>query len=170
LAFMSFIRAYATHEKSVRHIFHTRALHLGHAAKAFALREQPKDVSKAAKDEARAEVDATNAAAALSASAQAKFRSSQPQQERDNIRRSDEPEDDEMVHEPERTRKTSNYHQPIARSSAPSGPQRWAENSAKGSKKNIESKKRLNEEGTKDAMGRPVKKVKRASALSEFDA
>jgi ATP-dependent RNA helicase DDX31/DBP7 len=40
-AFISFVRAYAAHEKSVRHIFHPRALHLGHGAKAFGLRETP---------------------------------------------------------------------------------------------------------------------------------
>jgi len=40
-AFQSFVRAYATHERSLRHIFHPRTLHLGHAAKAFALRETP---------------------------------------------------------------------------------------------------------------------------------
>jgi ATP-dependent RNA helicase DDX31/DBP7 len=173
LAFMSFVRAYATHEKSVRHIFHTRALHLGHAAKAFALREQPKDVSKAAKDEARAEVDATNAAASAAASSSlsssAKFQSSQSQPDRDN-KRLYEDKDDEMLHEPERTRKAYNYQQPTVRTSAPSGPKRWAENAAKGSKKNDDSKKRPNEEATKDALGRPVKKIKRASALSEFDA
>jgi hypothetical protein len=170
---MSFVRAYATHEKLVRHIFHTRALHLGHAAKAFALREQPKDVSKAAKDEARAEVDATNAAASASSSSSlsssAKFQSSQSQPDRDN-KRLYEDKDDEMLHEPERTRKAYNYQQPTVRTSAPSGPKRWAENAAKGSKKNDDSKKRPNEEATKDAMGRPVKKIKRASALSEFDA
>jgi hypothetical protein len=40
-AFQSFVRSYATHERSLRHIFHPRSLHLGHAAKAFALRETP---------------------------------------------------------------------------------------------------------------------------------
>ena len=40
-AFTSFVRGYATHERAVRHIFATKALHLGHAAKAFALTETP---------------------------------------------------------------------------------------------------------------------------------
>lgn len=48
-AFASFVRSYATHERSVRHIFNSRALHLGHAAKAFGLREQPTKVSREVK-------------------------------------------------------------------------------------------------------------------------
>jgi ATP-dependent RNA helicase DDX31/DBP7 len=50
-AFLSFVRAYSTHEKAVRHIFHPRTLHLGHAAKAFGLREQPTAASRTAKRE-----------------------------------------------------------------------------------------------------------------------
>jgi len=38
------MRAYATHPTSEKHIFHIRNLHLGHLAKAFALREAPKAV------------------------------------------------------------------------------------------------------------------------------
>jgi ATP-dependent RNA helicase DDX31/DBP7 len=41
-AFISFIRAYPTKEKCVRHIFSARALHLGHVARSFALKEPPK--------------------------------------------------------------------------------------------------------------------------------
>jgi ATP-dependent RNA helicase DDX31/DBP7 len=44
--FWSFVRAYATHERSVRHIFHPKSLHLGHAAKAFGLQEAPSEVSQ----------------------------------------------------------------------------------------------------------------------------
>lgn len=40
-AFLSHIRAYATHPSDEKHIFHIRHLHLGHLAKAFALRETP---------------------------------------------------------------------------------------------------------------------------------
>ena len=40
-AFQSSIRAYATHEKSERHIFNLQEVHLGHLAKSFALRERP---------------------------------------------------------------------------------------------------------------------------------
>lgn len=40
--FQGYIRSYATHSKDTKHIFHVRALHFGHAAKSFALREQPK--------------------------------------------------------------------------------------------------------------------------------
>ncbi|KZO93101.1 DEAD-domain-containing protein, partial [Calocera viscosa TUFC12733] len=40
-AFASHIRAYATHPSEEKHLFHVRNLHLGHLAKAFALREAP---------------------------------------------------------------------------------------------------------------------------------
>jgi ATP-dependent RNA helicase DDX31/DBP7 len=42
------MRAYATHPSSEKHIFHIRHLHLGHLAKAFALREAPKSIIGAA--------------------------------------------------------------------------------------------------------------------------
>jgi len=45
-AYSAYIRSYSTKEKVVRHIFSIRALHLGHVAKSFALREQPKELSK----------------------------------------------------------------------------------------------------------------------------
>ena len=45
-AFLSHMRAYPTKEKLVRHIFSARALHLGHIAKSFALREPPKTLVK----------------------------------------------------------------------------------------------------------------------------
>ena len=45
-AFTSFIRAYPTREKAVRHIFSARALHLGHIAKSFALKEGPRQIAK----------------------------------------------------------------------------------------------------------------------------
>ncbi|KAI0374087.1 DEAD-domain-containing protein [Pilatotrama ljubarskyi] len=44
-AFLSHIRAYATHPSDEKHIFHIRHLHLGHLAKAFALREAPTAVT-----------------------------------------------------------------------------------------------------------------------------
>jgi len=40
-AFRSHMRAYATHPSDEKHIFHIRNLHLGHLAKAFALRDAP---------------------------------------------------------------------------------------------------------------------------------
>jgi ATP-dependent RNA helicase DDX31/DBP7 len=43
------MRAYATHPSSEKHIFHIRNLHMGHLAKAFALRDAPNSV-KATKD------------------------------------------------------------------------------------------------------------------------
>jgi ATP-dependent RNA helicase DDX31/DBP7 len=39
------MRAYATHPSNEKHIFHIRHLHLGHLAKAFALRDAPKTVT-----------------------------------------------------------------------------------------------------------------------------
>lgn len=39
------MRAYATHPSDEKHIFHIRHLHLGHLAKAFALREAPNTVT-----------------------------------------------------------------------------------------------------------------------------
>ncbi|KIY74454.1 DEAD-domain-containing protein [Cylindrobasidium torrendii FP15055 ss-10] len=44
-AFLSHMRAYATHPSTEKHIFHVRHLHLGHLAKAFALRDAPKSIS-----------------------------------------------------------------------------------------------------------------------------
>ena len=40
-AYVSFMRAYATHPRATKHIFHTKALHFGHVASSFALREPP---------------------------------------------------------------------------------------------------------------------------------
>lgn len=40
-AYWSFIKAYSTHPKAEKHIFHVNKLHLGHIAKSFALREAP---------------------------------------------------------------------------------------------------------------------------------
>ncbi|KAI6000678.1 DEAD-domain-containing protein [Pisolithus albus] len=44
-AFLSHMRAYATHPASEKHIFHIRHLHIGHLAKSFALREAPKSIT-----------------------------------------------------------------------------------------------------------------------------
>lgn len=44
-AYLSHMRAYATHPSDEKHIFHIRHLHLGHLAKAFALRESPNAVN-----------------------------------------------------------------------------------------------------------------------------
>jgi ATP-dependent RNA helicase DDX31/DBP7 len=40
-AFQSFLRAYSTHSAATKHIFQLRALHFGHVAKSFAMREPP---------------------------------------------------------------------------------------------------------------------------------
>lgn len=52
-AFLSFIRAYATHPASEKDLFHVRFLHLGHLAKSFALRETPDDIKAKVKVEQR---------------------------------------------------------------------------------------------------------------------
>lgn len=41
------MRAYTTHPSSEKHIFHIRNLHMGHLAKAFALRDAPNSVKAA---------------------------------------------------------------------------------------------------------------------------
>jgi ATP-dependent RNA helicase DDX31/DBP7 len=46
-AYTSYICSYPTKEKAVRHIFSARALHLGHVARSFALKEPPKALVKA---------------------------------------------------------------------------------------------------------------------------
>ncbi|KAI6169474.1 DEAD-domain-containing protein [Pisolithus thermaeus] len=56
-AFLSHMRAYATHPAGEKHIFHVRHLHIGHLAKSFALREAPKNItgsSRKAKSRAQA--------------------------------------------------------------------------------------------------------------------
>ncbi|XP_047624738.1 probable ATP-dependent RNA helicase DDX31 isoform X7 [Phacochoerus africanus] len=44
----SFVRAYATYPRELKHIFHVRSLHLGHVAKSFGLRDAPKNLSTSA--------------------------------------------------------------------------------------------------------------------------
>lgn len=46
LAFVSFVRAYATYPADLKRIFHVKNLHLGHIAKSFALAETPSKISK----------------------------------------------------------------------------------------------------------------------------
>lgn len=45
-AFLSFIRAYPVKEKALRSLFSAKALHLGHIARSFALKEAPKKLGK----------------------------------------------------------------------------------------------------------------------------
>uniref|UniRef100_A0A669DDC3 ATP-dependent RNA helicase n=1 Tax=Oreochromis niloticus TaxID=8128 RepID=A0A669DDC3_ORENI len=47
-ALQSFLRAYTTYPAHLKHIFHIRSLHLGHAAKSFGLRDAPQGLSAAA--------------------------------------------------------------------------------------------------------------------------
>nr|XP_045229947.1 probable ATP-dependent RNA helicase DDX31 isoform X3 [Macaca fascicularis] len=44
-ALQSFIQAYATYPRELKHIFHVRSLHLGHVAKSFGLRDAPRNLS-----------------------------------------------------------------------------------------------------------------------------
>jgi len=52
-AFASYLRAYATHPSTEKHIFHIRHLHLGHLAKSFALREAPSSIGDNGKTRSR---------------------------------------------------------------------------------------------------------------------
>lgn len=44
-AYVSYIRSYASYPKDVRHIFSFKALHLGHIAKSFGLRDPPSQIT-----------------------------------------------------------------------------------------------------------------------------
>ncbi|NWV39048.1 DDX31 helicase, partial [Grantiella picta] len=44
-ALQSFLCAYTTYPKSLKHIFHIKSLHLGHVAKSFGLRDAPKNLT-----------------------------------------------------------------------------------------------------------------------------
>ncbi|KAL0956423.1 hypothetical protein HGRIS_002571 [Hohenbuehelia grisea] len=48
-AFLSHMRAYATHPSAEKHIFHIRHLHIGHLAKSFALRDAPTSITGGSK-------------------------------------------------------------------------------------------------------------------------
>ncbi|XP_060739220.1 probable ATP-dependent RNA helicase DDX31 [Tachysurus vachellii] len=49
-ALQSFVRAYTAYPSALKHIFHIRHLHLGHAAKSFGLRDAPQSLSSAITD------------------------------------------------------------------------------------------------------------------------
>ena len=44
-AYVSFVRSYASYPKEIREIFSFKALHLGHLAKSFALRDPPTKIT-----------------------------------------------------------------------------------------------------------------------------
>ena len=44
-AYVSYVRSYASYPKDVRHIFSFKALHLGHIAKSFGLRDPPSQIT-----------------------------------------------------------------------------------------------------------------------------
>lgn len=52
-ALQSFVRSYTTYPSSLKHVFHLRSLHLGHAAKSFGLRDAPKNLTQAPGDNTR---------------------------------------------------------------------------------------------------------------------
>ena len=56
-AFFSYVRAYPTKEKAVRHIFSSRALHVGHIARSFALKEPPKSTMRQVAQQEKKEDD-----------------------------------------------------------------------------------------------------------------
>lgn len=47
-ALQSFIRAYTTYPRELKHVFHVRLLHLGHVAKSFGLRDAPQNLGVSA--------------------------------------------------------------------------------------------------------------------------
>lgn len=51
-ALQSFVRAYTAYPSALKHIFHIRHLHLGHAAKSFGLRDAPQGLSSTITDSA----------------------------------------------------------------------------------------------------------------------
>ena len=53
LALQSFVRSYTTYPSNLKHIFHLRNLHLGHAAKSFGLRDAPNNLTHTAGENAR---------------------------------------------------------------------------------------------------------------------
>jgi len=59
-AFLSHIRAYPTREKCVKHVFAAKALHLGHIARCFGLKEPPKRLASKNKDTAAAAAQAAS--------------------------------------------------------------------------------------------------------------
>ncbi|CAO1619909.1 unnamed protein product [Parajaminaea phylloscopi] len=63
-AFLSHIRAYATHPTEEKDLFHVRFLHLGHLAKSFALREAPDAIKSNARKDALALAASTQTAQA----------------------------------------------------------------------------------------------------------
>jgi ATP-dependent RNA helicase DDX31/DBP7 len=56
-AYQAHVRAYTTHLSTEREMFNVRRIHLGHLAKAFALREAPAEVVAAAKKQRMKEAE-----------------------------------------------------------------------------------------------------------------
>jgi ATP-dependent RNA helicase DDX31/DBP7 len=58
-AFSSYVRAYSTHPAEEKQFFHPKSLHLGHLAKAFALREAPSALSASTASATKADAKAS---------------------------------------------------------------------------------------------------------------
>jgi ATP-dependent RNA helicase DDX31/DBP7 len=70
-AYLSWVLAYTTHSRGTKHIFTLRAVHLGHIARSFALKDQPKSAEEKVREEkAVAEAAMKARAAALSVEGQ----------------------------------------------------------------------------------------------------
>jgi len=54
-AYFAFIQSYPAREKALKHIFSPRALHLGHVARSFALKEVPSSIAKATRTSLKSE-------------------------------------------------------------------------------------------------------------------
>jgi hypothetical protein len=67
-AFLSHVRAYATHPSDEKQLFHVRNLHLGHLAKSFGLREAPGDIRTAGKKRGRHQEAASSSSSEAEAS------------------------------------------------------------------------------------------------------
>ncbi|KAI0328634.1 DEAD-domain-containing protein [Cubamyces sp. BRFM 1775] len=93
-AFLSHMRAYATHPSDEKHMFHIRHLHLGHLAKAFALRDAPTAVTsknaKASKGKGKQKGGTTRGS----------FTNSKPKRKRPHA--ADDSDDDQDVAEAEK--------------------------------------------------------------------
>ncbi|KAL8805641.1 MAG: hypothetical protein Q9200_005343 [Gallowayella weberi] len=88
-AFVSHVRAYATHVAKERAIFDVKGLHLGHLAKAFALRERPGHFGRNEKSGVKKSGHRGEKSRKESANTQAESKSRQMEAEQPNIEKRD---------------------------------------------------------------------------------
>ena len=86
------MRAYATHPSDEKHMFHIRHLHLGHLAKAFALREAPTALTSGKGSKASAKAKHRNA----------KISSSEHGSKKKRVRETDNSDDEHDVADAEK--------------------------------------------------------------------